>query len=76
MDAIRPDLDEKTLGFVLYCVDILADRTGESRASVYKRLAYDTDVLERVIVGGYDVLHTQGEAYICDDILEELGIKR
>jgi hypothetical protein len=74
MDTIP--FDKETLGFALYCIDILADRTGKSRACVFKMLAHDSDVLSRVVVGEYSTLHTQGEAYICDELLEEMGAAR
>ena len=69
-------LDE--LEFVLFCIESIAERLNKSGKDVYEALAEESNILNTYVVPCYDILHTQGKAYIVDDILEvmsERGVK-
>lgn len=64
-------MQEYQLDFVTYCVGNLADRLNMSASKVYKMLR-STDILNGYMIPCYDVLHTFGNEYIMDDLINLL----
>ena len=58
------------LEFAVFCIENVADALGKTSADVYRALSGANGILLQYIVPCYDVLHTQGKAYIVDDILD------
>ena len=56
----------------MFCIENLAAKLGIDGAKAYELLTEKTDVLHSYIIPAYDVLHTQGKAYIVEDLLEVL----
>lgn len=65
----------KTLEFLIFCIENVARRLDRNPAEVYELLTDQSDVLKNYIIPGYDVLHTQDKEYIVDDILSVLKKK-
>ena len=65
------NLDE--LEFVLFCIESIAERLNKSGKDVYEALTEESNILNTYVVPCYDILHTQGKAYIVDDILEVMS---
>lgn len=62
-------MDQKTLRFVTYCIQKLADKLNLTQSDVYQRL-YKSGILYGYIVPSYDVLHTFGYKYLMDDLTD------
>jgi hypothetical protein len=56
------------LEFAVFCVGSVADKLGKSATEIYD-LMKQHRVLQDYIVDFYDVLHTQSQEYITDDII-------
>ena len=56
--------------FAVFCIESLAEHLSLNGAEVYAKLSADSDLLDKYIVQHYDTLHTQGKAYIVNDIVE------
>lgn len=67
MDNIK-NINE--LEFVIFCIDGIAAQLGKSTEEVYTALAEKSNILNGYVVSNYDILHTQGKAYIIEDIIE------
>lgn len=70
-------MDKKSLEFTVFMIHALAESWCKSCKSVYKILN-NTGILDEYIVPYYDVLHTQGEQYLVDDItgfVKDKGVK-
>jgi hypothetical protein len=63
-------LSKKELDFVVFCLESLAERLNVSGADIYRLLEDDSDILDEYIIPGYVSLHTQGQEYIVNDIVE------
>jgi len=61
--------------FAVFCIEALADDLGTTGDKVYKLLTENSDVLDGYIIPCYDALHTQGKAYIVED-LKKLMLER
>lgn len=59
--------------FAVYCIEALADDMDTSGDKIYKMLTEDSDILDGYLIPCYDVLHTQGKAYIVNDLRERLA---
>ena len=67
----RPGLENPAvLEFVVFCIENVAEALGKTPAAIYRSLAGANGILCQYIVPCYNVLHTQGKAYIVDDILD------
>lgn len=62
-------IEDKVLEFVIFCIESTATRLKRSGADVYQEMKR-TGALEQYVRPYYDTLHTQGEAYIVDTLLE------
>ena len=70
-------MDRKSLESTIFMIHALADSWGKSYRQVYQILN-DTGILDSYILPYYDVLHTQGEQYLVDDItgfVKDKGVK-
>ena len=56
------------LEFAVFCIENIAIRLGVNAGLVYRALE-DSHILHGYIVPEYDILHTQNQEYIVDDIL-------
>jgi hypothetical protein len=65
-----PDIGRKQLEFVVFCIENIAERLGKPGNEVYAMLTQKSDILDSYIIPCYDVLHTQGNGYIVNDILD------
>jgi len=68
--ADRVNMTPEESFFAVFCIEALADRLGTTGDIVYKKLADDSDILDRYIIPCYGALHTQGKDYILDDLIE------
>ena len=62
--------NEKELEFAVFCVENVAARLGVDAEKLYQAWTRQSDILYGYIVPGYEILHTQGKAYIVNDIIE------
>lgn len=72
------DITDEQLYFSIYCITALSRNLNISPSDLYKLLTDKTKILEEYIIKHYDTLHTQGEDYIIDEIinlLKDKGIK-
>lgn len=56
--------------FAIFCIEAVAQKLGMDAPQVYVLLAEKSDILNSYILPGYEMLHTQGKAYIVEDIIE------
>ena len=63
-------MNKNELDFAVFCIEAIAEHLDMNGADVYKKLKYDSDLLDGYIVKYYDALHTQGKEYIVEDIVE------
>ena len=56
--------------FSVFCIEALADELEVSGDVVYKMLTEQSDILDNYIVPYYDALHSQGKAYIVNELIE------
>lgn len=63
------------LEFVVFCIEKLKDDMKISGVDAYKTLTEKTNILYPYIVKNYEVLHTQGEQYIVNDLKEVMERK-
>ena len=57
------------LDFVIFCIEGVALKLQVPGNVVYDLLTEKSDILSRYIIPSYDVLHTQSQQYIVDDII-------
>lgn len=70
--------NSNVLDFAIFCIEGLKDKLHKSGKETYDLLTSLTNILYQYIVYNYEILHTQGEDYIMDDLLKVLkdkGIK-
>ncbi|MBQ4359896.1 MAG: DUF3791 domain-containing protein [Proteobacteria bacterium] len=70
-------MDNKQFVFIVYMVHVLSDAWKKSTTWVY-RILKESGILDDYLIPCYDVLHTQGNAYLIEDIsdyLREKGYK-
>ncbi|MBP5789486.1 MAG: DUF3791 domain-containing protein [Neisseriaceae bacterium] len=60
-------MNKETLSFSLFIIHAMANRFNISPVAVYHKLK-STACLEKYIIPYYDILHTQGEDYLIQDI--------
>lgn len=61
---------EGKIEFIVFCIENIADRLQIDSVMVYDMLTKQSRILNDYIIPNYEVLHTQGKAYIVDDIIE------
>ena len=61
--------EDKLLEFIISCVESTAARLRRCGSDVYRKMK-ETGTLEHYVKPYYDTLHTQGETYIVDSLLE------
>lgn len=61
--------EDKMLEFIIFCIESTAARLQRSGAEVYREMKR-IGALKQYVEPYYDTLHTQGEAYIVDSLLE------
>ncbi len=70
-------MGKKTLEFSVFLIHALADNWKKPYRYVYQVLN-ETGILDNYIVPCYDVLHTQGQQYLVEDItdfVKEKGVE-
>ena len=65
-------MDEKTLEFVIFCIDALAEYLNKDTKEIYILLKEKTNIIDDYIIPCYEPLHTQGKTYIVDDLIDVL----
>ena len=65
-------MDEKTLEFVIFCIDALAEYLNKDTKEIYILLKEKTNIIDDYIIPCYETLHTQGKKYIVDDLIDVL----
>ena len=63
-------MNRDELEFVVFCLESVAARLGRPAEEVYRSWTDESDILRRYVIPSYGILHTQGKAYIVDDILD------
>lgn len=61
-------IDEKVLEFLIFAIESTAERLSVSTVRLYDAL-HESGLLNDYLAAHYDVLHTQGRAYIVDDLI-------
>jgi hypothetical protein len=61
-------MNSDTLLFAVFCIESLAESLRMDSAAVYKLLTGKGSILDTYILAYYDTLHTQGKAYIVDEL--------
>ena len=67
--------DSSKVEFLIFCIENVAEALGVSGADAYRKLAVESDILSGYIAKNYDVLHTQGCAWIREDLLDVMRRK-
>lgn len=62
--------NSKELEFAIFCIENIAIFLNSDACSVYHALSESSDILNNYIIANYDILHTQSNDYIIDDILQ------
>jgi len=57
------------LEFAVFCIENVAEALGVSGDVAYRKLAVESDILPSYIIRHFDILHTQGSAWIKEDLL-------
>lgn len=74
----RNDITDEQLYFAVFCITALSRNLGIIPSDVYNLITEKTKVLDEYIIKYYDILHTQSEDYIVEEIINLLrnkGIK-
>ena len=64
-------MSKDTFEFVIYMLHACADKWSQLPSVVYKKLK-DSDCINKFLVPYYDILHTQGTAFVVGDIEDYL----
>ena len=73
-DEAYHNMTAEQMSFAVFCIGAVAERL-RMREEVLFNLLESTGVLKDYIVDLYDVLHTQSQEYIVDDIIDYMKIK-
>ena len=63
-------MNTKEMEFAIFCIESVAEYLGLKGDELYNLLTEKSDILDNYIVPCYDALHTQGQKYIVNDIVE------
>ena len=55
--------------FAVFCIESLADELNTKGDKIYSTLTEKSDILDTYIIPNYGSLHTQGKAYIVDELI-------
>ena len=58
--------------FVVFAIESAAQKTGIDSTELYNRLQR-LNLVQSVLVEGYDMLHTQGKHFIADYVIDTLN---
>ena len=58
--------------FVVFAIESAAQKTGIDSTELYNRLQR-LNLVQRVLVEGYDMLHTRGRPFIADYVIDTLN---
>ena len=67
-------MNQEVMEFVVYMIHACANAWNLSPRQVYRKLQ-ETECIDEYMVPNYGILHTQGSAYLVDDIKEYLRIR-
>lgn len=73
-DEAYHNMTAEQMSFAVFCIGAVAERL-RMREEVLFNLFERTGVLKDYIIDLYDVLHTQSQEYIVDDIIDYMKIK-
>lgn len=60
---------------MVFCIENIAEALGVSGDVAYRKLAVESDLLTNYIAKHFDILHTQGSAWIREDLLAAMRRK-
>ena len=63
------------LEFAIFCIENIAEAIGVAGDVAYRKLAVESDILSNYVIKHFDVLHTQGSAWVRDDLLSVMRRK-
>mgnify|MGYP003301077443 FL=1 len=66
---MSPMDDPAKIEFLIFCIENVAEALGVPGPVAYRKLAVESDILSGYVVRNYDILHTQGSAWIREDLL-------
>lgn len=58
------------LEFAVFCIENVAKKLGVNAEQVYQAFTEKSNILNGYIVPEYEILHTQGQEYIVNDLLD------
>lgn len=61
--------ESNRLEFAIFCIENVAEALGVSGDVAFHKLAVESDILSNYIFKHFDILHTQGCAWIQQDLL-------
>ena len=67
--------DSAKIEFMIFCIENVAEALGVPGSVAYRKLAVESDILSGYISKNYDILHTQGSAWIREDLLSVMRRK-
>ena len=73
-DEAYHNMTAEQMAFAVFCIGAVAERLRMREEELFN-LFERTGVLKDYIVDLYDVLHTQSQEYIVDDIIDYMKIK-
>ena len=71
MDGSNTNVTPEIMQFVVFAIECAAEKMGKSSKDIYNRLQ-KVGLIDNYLIKGYDMLHTQGKAYIADVVIEAL----
>ena len=66
---MSPMDDPAKIEFLIFCIENVAEALGVPGSVAYRKLAVESDILSGYVAKNYDVLHTQGSAWVREDLL-------
>lgn len=67
--------ESHVLEFAIFCVENVAEALGITGDVAYRKLAVESDIMSNYIIKHFDILHTQGSAWIREDLLSVMQRK-
>ena len=67
--------DSNKLEFAIFCIENVAEALGIPGNIAYRKLAIESNILPDYIFRHFDILHTQGSAWIREDLLSVMRKK-
>ncbi len=62
-------MSKKEIEFAVFCVESIAEELNMNAKDVYHLLTVKSRILDEYIVPSYEPLHTQGKAYVVNEII-------